>query len=462
MTGPTATDDEVTAAYRLLLDREPAPADVAEKAGMRGTDLLRALLFSDEFVARRLYYLREMLLTGFTDHAARWFERYRALLMRFRQGHTFSADSSDHAEFLLVTYLVMLRRIPDPFGFFEYIRQLEDGTLARAAVIRGIADSTEARAKAHPVWFFDDPESASAALEEVVLPDPDRDPVFGAGDGSGKLLILSGPPRSGTTVLAAMLNAHPRICMTFESRIFALADQLTRSLLVLSPARSGVFDTVFDVAEQCVPAAVRRHLGSLRKISIAIDRPRRQVHRIVRKDAPPLFVGDKNPAYIAEASWTPATMLRDFPDARWILIFRNPDEVCRSQIRRGVVAGKQDVCIGLRACFENALLAKRTLGPEQCFITTHDRVFAPATYRQEVARLASFLDLPDHDAFSGFVARQIREPEKFSAAERTAPTPTTMREVDAFFADQPDAAVFNRLARELGLWPDAPPNRAGA
>jgi hypothetical protein len=111
----------------------------------------------------------------------------------------------------------------------------------------------------------------------------------------------------------------------------------------------------------------------------------------------------------------------------------------------------------MRRSLESALSLMHKLGPTQCFITTHDRMFSAGTYEQEAARLAAFLDLPDHDAFSGFIAGQIRDPEKFSIAEQTTPTPTSLRDVDTFFADQPDAPVFSQLVRELGLWTAASP-----
>lgn len=450
-----ARESDIVAAYRLILDRDPVPGEESAKQESLCSDIFRDLLFSEEFVNRRLCSLRENMITGFTDHVAPWFDRYKSILERYRQGQKLSAKSSDHAEFLAVAYLVILRRIPDPMGFFDYIRQLEDGSLDRPGLIGSMVESEEARSDDKSRRFFEYAGAADSVPEQFELPDPDRhEGLAGEPKPSSNLLIVSGPPRSGTTVLAALLNAHPRICITYESRIFSLPDQLTRSLFVLPPSRAGAFETVRDVAEKHIPATVRQTLSGLRKYDLVVDRSRCQVYRIARRTAPPLFVGDKNPAYIAEAAWTPLDTNRAFPDARWILIFRSPREICHSQMRLGMVRTKEESCAMMRHCFENALQLRRLLGADQCFITTHDRMFSAATYVEEVARLASFLELADVGAFAEFAEKQIRDPERYSSADCTQPTRTSREEIVEFFADQPDAALVNQLVTELGLWRD--------
>ena len=145
-------------------------------------------------------------------------------------------------------------------------------------------------------------------------------------------LWVVGAPRSGTTFLAAVLNAHPQITLTVESRLLALMKQL----IEVDCARP---DLVDEGHRERFTAFLKQQAGAL------IERYYREVLGV----ATPIW-GDKHPPYGDPAllsGRTGATLHRPlsgsamtlidelFPDSKFIHIVRAPEQVAQSLVSRG-------------------------------------------------------------------------------------------------------------------------------
>jgi hypothetical protein len=294
MAPPQASESDIAAAYRLILDRDARPGEPDDKQGRTRDRLFLEFLTSAEFVERRLPAIRELLMQRFTDYYVHWLDRYHSIVARFRQGQTLFAQSSDNAEFVLVSYLLLLRRLPDPFGFLHYFRLLEEGGLGRSGLTSILEGSAEGLAiKQRP------------PLEQIEIMDYLGQSESLEGNEAAQpvqLLIVSGPPRSGTTALTALLNADHRICVSNESRVFSIPDQIIRATLLgeLSMSRTGVFEVLSELLNKHARNVTRSTLAGLRKCDVILDRSRLQVSRRPTVGVVPVLVGDKNPSYLAD------------------------------------------------------------------------------------------------------------------------------------------------------------------
>jgi hypothetical protein len=128
-------------------------------------------------------------------------------------------------------------------------------------------------------------------------------------------IIVFGAPRSGTTYLNRILNEHPDVNITEESRVFVW---MYRSLMVL-PRR-----------EEALCAHREQFLEHLRS----------QLPEVVRSfyrelDPAARHWGDKNPHYASERNaGCLDTIAEVFPDARFVHIIRDGRDVVNSLLRK--------------------------------------------------------------------------------------------------------------------------------
>jgi len=135
---------------------------------------------------------------------------------------------------------------------------------------------------------------------------------------SGPLFVV-GMFRSGTSLLYTLLNKHPQIALMYEADLFRLKPYL-RTLRVgrrwTSKCESwnGVFHRHgLDPSEIIVRSSDLR---------IGIER----VYREYARQKGAVIWGDKSPTYHDFLG----RLARDFPDARFIIIWRDPLAICRS------------------------------------------------------------------------------------------------------------------------------------
>lgn len=136
-------------------------------------------------------------------------------------------------------------------------------------------------------------------------------------------LFVIGTWRSGTSLLYALLNKHPQVGLMYEADllvlrpVFWIPGAASRWLARWEfwnqgPNRHGI-------EASAVPSDIAR-------VQTAVEMTYRDFAR--QKGA--LIWGEKSPQLLQSP---PARLVRDFPDARFIIIWRDPAAICRSVIR---------------------------------------------------------------------------------------------------------------------------------
>jgi hypothetical protein len=135
-------------------------------------------------------------------------------------------------------------------------------------------------------------------------------------------VFVVGMWRSGTSLLYALLNQHPQIGLMYES------DLLTLSSLFLLPRKSSWWLNKVDswngalTRHKIDPAAIPENISDLPGAFRAVGQ------QYARKKGATVW-GCKSPSYYDSmtqlASW--------FPQAKFIVIWRDPADVCRSIVR---------------------------------------------------------------------------------------------------------------------------------
>lgn len=133
-------------------------------------------------------------------------------------------------------------------------------------------------------------------------------------------VVIFGAPRSGTTYVNAILNAHPRVHITHETRLFVW-----------------VHRTLSSLDQQHVALTHREQFKEYLKPELA-----RLIRSFYRELEPRASVwGDKNPHYAAPANDGVLQTVTDlFPGAKFIHVIRDGRDVVASLIRKRTPAGE--------------------------------------------------------------------------------------------------------------------------
>lgn len=159
-------------------------------------------------------------------------------------------------------------------------------------------------------------------------------------------LFVVGIWRSGTSLLYALLNKHPQIALMYEGDLFLL-----RPLFRIPGARSGWLRRWEFWNE-----ALKRHGLDVGRIPLNISRLPIAMERAYQEYAHQkgaLIWGDKSPNYYESLS----RLARDFPDPRFVIIWRDPAAICLSVIR----AAKENSWFGRRGMTHRALMGYKAL-----------------------------------------------------------------------------------------------------
>jgi len=222
-------------------------------------------------------------------------------------------------------------------------------------------------------------------------------------------LFIIGAPHSGTTFLCSVLDMHPMIQLTNESRVFVML----KEMLEVTSKRPDILRT--DLHDRFV-AFARRTAGGW-------------IERFYREElgvTAPIW-GDKHPPYAdrtvlsgrtgsierAPHSGSCLRLIRDsLPHARFIHIHRDPGHVANSLVRRHWIGSVED---GIRVWgqyVEEILGFFDELPPDQAFTLSYRSLIEDG--ENAAASIGQFLGLDDASSISTFLAAQHRMPTPFS------------------------------------------------
>lgn len=220
--------------------------------------------------------------------------------------------------------------------------------------------------------------------EEALASAPAAESQFSFAAQHGPLFVV-GMWRSGTSLFYRLINQHPKIAVMYEG-----------DLPVLKPLfawgnRKAYWAEYWDFWS----GALRRHAIDPATIPPGITDLKTAIETIYRTYAGPDAIwGCKSPNY-----YDCMDLLHDmFPDARFIVIWRNPADVCRSIARAGQISYSW---FNRRWMFERALFGCRVLR-RQCDILLrrgahlHQIQYGDLVRNPEetMAGICRFLDLP--------------------------------------------------------------------
>jgi tetratricopeptide (TPR) repeat protein len=131
-----------------------------------------------------------------------------------------------------------------------------------------------------------------------------------AGPSPQPLLFLLGYPRSGTTLLEQVLETHPAIHGMEE------LDLLPSAIMDLPDATPRTEHTLWNAFQKASPAALQRARASYFKFAANAGAPQ----------DPSRVLLDKNPSL----TWRAHFIARMFPDAKLLVMLRDPRDVCIS------------------------------------------------------------------------------------------------------------------------------------
>ena len=264
--------------------------------------------------------------------------------------------------------------------------KLGDASTAMHALATAHARQIDEFVVALPHYFEAQAEALPNVDVRVSAADYQGWPRLSAPDSSQSPVFVVGFPRSGTTLLEQMLDAHPRLQSMDERPFFnMLAGQLERSTDLEIPRDIGKLH--------------QRDCDELRKgyLILACEKvPRRWNARLV----------DKNPLNML---WLPM-IHRMFPNAKFVLALRHPCDVILScymqNFRAAVLAVASETLERLARTYVSAmeswLYHVGVFCPDVFVSRYEDLVADPHEHAHEIAR---FLEIEDADAMLGFAER---------------------------------------------------------
>lgn len=291
--------------------------------------------------------------------------RHAEAIAHFKQ--SLARDSPPHRRHL---ELFPLARSLDAVGRHEAAwARLAEAHRSQVAQVRLAAPAVAARgAPSFAITAHGSDPGDVARWREEDAPDPDASPVF-----------IVAFPRSGTTLLEQVLDAHP-LLRSMDEQPF-----LQRALEELAAAAGGRYpEALAEIPAGTLDAIRARYFDRARqKVTLAAG------ERLV----------DKNPLNLLRL---PA-IRRLFPHARILLAVRHPCDVLLSCYMQQFTAPEfallcadlPTLATGYRRAFDFWYREQAALAAKVCEVRYETLV---GDFAREVRRIAAFLDLPWHDA----------------------------------------------------------------
>jgi hypothetical protein len=242
-------------------------------------------------------------------------------------------------------------------------------------------------------------------------------------------ILVFGAPRSGTTYLREILDAHPDVALTNEFRVFSWLHAAVGAL-PCDDAR------VFERRDEFV-AQLHRELPDLLRRHYAAIAPHAK------------WWGDKNPHYAQDPAVLESALLL-FPEARFVHIHRDPRAVVASLLRKrhpdgSPWIGLEDAHAMVESHVRNALAFERQVGATRCLRVCYERLVAD----DEGGALALFdwLGIPMAEPVLELCRRQRQRRTAFSGpTSDLSRAGSKAQAVDAWRATVPAARWAESLA----------------
>lgn len=209
---------------------------------------------------------------------------------------------------------------------------------------------------------------------------------------SGGPLFVMGVPRSGTSLLHVLLNQHPQIGLMFEADL-----PLLWPLFLTRRSKSQWLER-WNFWNR----GAERHHIDLNKIpedATDVRTATEAVYREYVQHKSALIWGDKTPDQYDSL----VRLAKYFPNARFIIIWRDPADVCRSMIR----ARKGSMRFKQRGLTHRALLGCQELGLQRdqlrkSGVSIHELQYENMIHNpaEEMQKVCSFLGIPFHPSMA--------------------------------------------------------------
>ena len=164
-------------------------------------------------------------------------------------------------------------------------------------------------------------------------------------------LFVIGVWRSGTSLLYALLNKHPQIGLMYEGELFLLRPAFWM------PGSASRWLARWEFLN----GAPKRHRLDPRQIPLLISRLPTAMEKSYQEYARQkgaLVWGEKSPQLFR---YPPSRIIRDFPSARFIFVWRDPIAICDSVVRAG---NEEKTFFGRRGMTIQALMTCKRLKVE--------------------------------------------------------------------------------------------------
>lgn len=291
-------------------------------------------------------------------------------------------------------------------------------------------------------------------------------------------IFIIGAPRSGTSVLTWCLGQHSNIITVPETNwIAALASQVEHfwqlgsgggfttslsSFRVTRPEFATSFGTAID---RLIRTSFEKRHGHRRQRLRVTSRTARNLAWLRSADDPKTRWVDGTPANTGYAG----ELARLFPEARFVLLVRNPDNVLTSLVASPQFSAHwKTLSEGVAYIYHTAraaYLTERALGPKQVLRVRFEDLIA--TPEREMRRILTFLDEPYEENCLAPLTKPINHSAPASKANHAAVVAKSrdphLEKLRGWYARTADPAcvldcTVEKAADELGIYASIPIN----